>query len=114
MTYLPLIFFGIAAIGGVIMVSMKVQKKAIPLAYAIAHGILAAIGLVILIVNVAANTGIVLMNASLVLFLIAALGGFTLFSYQLRNKPFPNMLIGTHAVVAVIGFILLLVVVTVR
>jgi hypothetical protein len=109
MLYLPVLLFGIAAIGGVTLVSIKVRGKTIPLWLALVHGILAAAALVILIVNVISNPGNMLMIVSLILFLIAALGGFLLFSYQLRKKPLPNPVIGIHALVAVTGFIVLLI-----
>jgi hypothetical protein len=109
MIYFPVIFFGLAALGGVVLVTLKYNGKAIPLYLAIGHGIFAATGLVLLIVNVIADMSNQLMNISLVLFVVIALGGFVLFSFQLRKKPLPDLIIGVHALGAVASFILLLI-----
>jgi hypothetical protein len=109
MIYLPVILFAIAAVGGLTMVIIKYGGKAIPLPLAALHGILAAAGLVALIYNVAQNTSSTIMNVSLVLFLIVAVGGFILLSFHLRSKPHPDSLIAIHGAGAVISFVLLLV-----
>jgi hypothetical protein len=109
MIYLPLVFFAVAAVGGLTMVTLKFNDKAIPMFLALGHGILAATGLVLLIVDVMANMTNMLMNTSLVLFIVIALGGFTLFSFYLRKKPLPNLIIAVHGMGAIISFIVLLV-----
>jgi len=108
MIYLPVVLFAIAALGGVTLVWMKFSGKTLPWPLIIGHGIFAAAGLVALIASVIQNSGIALMNVSLVLFLIVAVGGFTLFSFQLRKKALPNALILIHGGAAVIAFLLLL------
>lgn len=108
MNYIPVLFFGIAALGGLTLVTLKKKGKGLPLPLAIVHGLLAATGLVTLIINIAGNTGNMMMNISLILFLVVALGGFTLFSFHLRKKPMPGMLIPIHGSGAVVAFILLL------
>lgn len=112
-----LILFAIAAVGGLTMATMRLRGRELPpLGIALLHGTLAAAGLVILIVVVAgatagsagASTGAIV---ALIGFLIAALGGFFVFSFHLRKKalPIPPMII--HALVAVASFIVLLIVV---
>lgn len=44
-----------------------------------------------------------------VLFVIAALGGFALLSFQLRNRPLPTALAVIHGLVAALALILLVV-----
>ncbi len=109
MIYLPLILFGIAALGGLTMVSIIARGKNIPLVLALAHGLFAAAGLVTLILNVAMDMSIMLKNVAMILFIVVALGGFIIFSFYLRKKPLPYWLIAVHASAAVISFILLLV-----
>jgi hypothetical protein len=58
---------------------MKFMGKEMPLPLAVLHGIFAAAGIVTLIMNVVQIRTNGLMNLSLVLFVIAAAGGFTLF-----------------------------------
>lgn len=44
-------------------------------------------------------------------YVIAALGGFTLFSFHLRNKPLPSAFVAVHGLVALTALVLLLVVI---
>ncbi len=109
MNYIPVLFFGIAALGGLTLVTLKSKGKGLPMPLAIGHGLMAATGLVTLIIIVAGDTGNVMMNISLALFLVVALGGFTLFSFHVRKKPMPGTLIPIHGAGAVIAFVLLLI-----
>ncbi len=108
MIYWPVILFAIAAVGGVTLAYRKFTGKGMPLSLAAVHGIFAAAGLITLAVNVYNDSSNKLMNISLVLFIIFALGGFILLSYHLRKKAHPIALIGIHGAGAVISFLLLL------
>jgi hypothetical protein len=101
-----IVLFGIAALGGAFLAVLRFQKKPLPLGVAVLHGILAASGLVVLLTSVisAASTGS-LPKVALGLFIVAALGGFGLFSFHLRKKDLPIPLVLVHAVVAVAGFL---------
>jgi hypothetical protein len=46
-------------------------------------------------------------TTALVLFVIAALGGFFLFSHHLRKVALPTWLVVVHALVAVVAFLVL-------
>lgn len=105
---LILLLFALAAVGGVTMLLMHLQNKAIPLGLAVAHGVLAAIALVLLILAVTGGTAPGYSSIALILFVVAALGGFVLFSAQLKKKPLSTPLIFVHGGVAVVAFILLL------
>jgi len=50
-----------------------------------------------------------MMNLALVLFLIVAIGGFTLLSFHLRRKRQPGALILIHGGAAVVSFVLLII-----
>ncbi len=103
------LFFGVAAVGGVTMAVMRVGGRELPpLWLALAHGVLAASGLVALVISVATVSGSPLALWSLVGFLVAALGGFLLFSFHLRRKALPLPVVGIHAFVAVVSFVVLL------
>jgi hypothetical protein len=43
------------------------------------------------------------------LFVVAALGGFVLFSFHLRSKPAPKALIAVHGLLAAAALVLLIV-----
>ncbi len=109
MIYWPVILFAVAAVGGATLAVRKFTGKGMPLSLAAAHGIFAAAGLIALAVNVYNDSSNKLMNISLVLFIIFALGGFILLSYHLRKKAHPIALIGIHGAGAVVSFLLLLV-----
>jgi hypothetical protein len=108
MTYLSIVLFAVAAVGGATLVVRKFTGKGMPLSLAAAHGIFAAAGLITLAASVYNNSSNMLMNISLILFLIVALGGFILLSYHLRKKVHPVALIGIHGAGAVVSFLLLL------
>ncbi len=108
MLVVNIIIFAIAAIFGLLnliaILSSKTTSK--PVVYT--HGILAAIGLILLIifvVNAAGNSPVL----SLVLFIIVALVGFFLFARDLSHKPGPKAVALIHGIVAVIAFIILII-----
>ena len=105
-----LILFALAAVGGLIMASQRLGGRPQPaLPLALIHGAAAAAGLVSLILAVAGAGGVgSYASTGLVLLVIAALGGFVLFSFHLRGKPLPIPVMIIHALVAVAGFLILL------
>jgi hypothetical protein len=107
------VLFAVAAVGGLVMAVQRFRgRPQPPLALALVHGGLAAAGLVVLIA-VVAKGGASLAVVSLVLFAVAALGGFYLFLGQhLRKKALSVPVVAVHAVVAVTAFVLLLVAVS--
>lgn len=102
------ILFGAAAVLGLVLASSHIKGKVPPLALALLHGLLAATGLVIVIMAVmnAASAGVG--TYALIFFVIAALGGFVLITMHLRKRALPMGLIIIHALMAVVGFALLL------
>lgn len=104
-----IVLFAIAALGGLIMAVLHFRGRTPPpLALAILHGVLAASGLIVLLLAVL-KTGLGGASAlALGLFLIAALGGFGLLSLHLRGRALPNGLVVGHGLLAVGGFLVLL------
>lgn len=104
-----IVVLAVAAMGGLVLASHAFAQKTPPMALAIVHGLFAASGLVLLILGVmkAATAGIG--GWSLGIFLVAALGGFTLFSFHLRKRPLPVPLVVVHALAAVTAFVLLVI-----
>ncbi len=103
------ILFALNALGGTFLAVMHIQKKQAPIPLAVIHGVVAAAGLVLLIIAIlqAQLGGLVLV--ALVLFIIAALGGLVLFVTHLRARPLSAPLIFIHGGVAATAFLLLLV-----
>lgn len=110
MTYAAIILFALAAVGGLVLATRHIKGEVPPMGLALAHGGLAATALVLLLAAVA--TGVAAgtaFNASVAAFLVAALGGFYLFSRRFAAGKATVGVIGIHALVAVGGFLVLLV-----
>jgi len=106
---IALILFAVAAVGGIVLALIRFKGKPYPpLGLALVHGAVAAAGLVMLIALVAQHQGTSSATTALVLFLIAALGGFGLFFHHLRKVALPIWLVVVHALVAVAAFLILL------
>lgn len=103
------VLFGIAALGGVVMAVMRLRGRELPpMGLAIVHGLFAASGLVALIFFVVGRSAPTQAIIALVGFVIAALGGFFLFSFHLRRQALPVPVVIIHGLVAVISFVVLL------
>lgn len=104
------ILFGIGAVGGLIMAGIRFSgAPRPPSSLAMLHGVLAAAGLTLLIYS-ALTVGIPRMaQLATGLLVLAALGG-TVINLQFHSKmlPLPKALIIGHALLAVSGFVLLL------
>jgi lipid-A-disaccharide synthase-like uncharacterized protein len=109
MLNLDMLLFAIAAIGGITLLVMRINGKPRSLVLALGHGLFAAAGLAVLIYMAAAEQDKSnITTLPLIFFLVAALGGFFLFSYRLRKKDFPIPVGAIHGLVAVVGFLILL------
>jgi hypothetical protein len=107
---LALVLFALAAMGGLVLALQRFSGKPLPsFPIALAHGAAAASGLVALTVVVVGGGGGESAKIGLLLVVAAALGGFFLFSKHLRSTPLPIPIVIVHALVAVAGFITLLV-----
>ena len=108
MQYITIALFALAAILGVTILVNWLNKKDAPRGVVYSHGVFAAIALVLLIVYVVNNPS----NApttSLILFVLAALGGFYMFFRDLNKKNSPLAVAVLHALLAVGGFVALLI-----
>lgn len=104
-----LILFAIAALGGATMAVLHFRGRAAPPAVLAAlHGILAAAGLAVLLLAVVRDGARGLPAIALLLFLLAALGGFWLLGLHIRGRRHPPALIVGHGLLAVAGFLVLL------
>jgi hypothetical protein len=104
------ILFALAAVGGLVMAGIRVSGQPRPPTWlALGHGAIAATGLIVLI-STAATQGLPnLAYYSLATFVLAALGGGTIFVlFHLPQKPLPIPLILAHGTLAAVGLVLLL------
>jgi hypothetical protein len=110
---LAAVLFALAALGGLLMAGMRFKGAPHPpMPLAVVHGLAAAAGLVTLLLAVTGGSVSGHAKAALVVFVLAALGGFTLFAMHLQRKPLPKPVVLVHGLVAVTGFALLLIAIT--
>ncbi len=105
--YFIITLFALGAIIGMYLLSLVLRNKMTSKLIAATHGIFVATALVLLIYY-AFQHGPGL-TESIVLFVIAAFGGITLMIFDLTGKSFPRWLAMVHGLLAVSGFIFLLV-----
>lgn len=102
-----LFFFALAALLGVYLLSFVLQGKNTPKGVAFTHGPLAATGLVILIIYACLNKPSPVV--SIILFVLAALGGILLIVRDITGKSVPKWMALGHGLTAIVGFICLIV-----
>lgn len=107
MLNISIALFALAAVLGIIILLALLKKKETPRTVVYSHGLVAAIALVLLIVYGVQNPGR-FPKLSIILFVLAAIGGFYLFFNDLKKKPGPVALAVIHALAAVAGFVTLL------
>ena len=108
MVIVCIVLFAIAAVFGAINAIRIVAADRAPRATVYIHGLFAAVSLVLLLIFSIVHSSAAPLGA-LILFIIAALGGFTLFGIDVATKKPPKWLGFVHGAIAVAGFVLLLV-----
>lgn len=97
MHWVAIVSFAIAVAAGISLVSLRFSRNCLPVWLAGVHGVFAGLGLILLSIHVAANGGSPLLVVSLAIFVLAALGGVTMFfGYYLRSQPLPIPLMLSH------------------
>lgn len=102
------VFFALAVIFGIIVLATLFKQRNIPKQVAYIHGSVALLGLLLMIIFVIKTPGYYPV-ASLVLFVLAAVGGIYLFTNDMRGKAGPVWFAPIHATLALIAFVLLII-----
>lgn len=103
-----IILFLVAAIVGIYMAARIFGGNMPPWVAVILHGVLAASGLLVLLYALFTGPQPMMLVAGAGLLVVAALGGFFMFSFQLRNQAPPKAIVVVHALAAVLGVVCLL------
>ncbi|PJD90721.1 MAG: hypothetical protein CK424_08620 [Legionella sp.] len=104
--YLALGFFFLAIFFGLIVfIQLACDRPSFKPAVFL-HGLVAILGLSCLVTYTVLHAGAKPI-ASVVVLLLAALGGITLLSFDVRKKPMPKLLLVLHPLAALIGVALL-------
>jgi hypothetical protein len=98
--------FGAAALVGIYLLTLVLTRKETPKAITITHGIFAATALILLLVYVLDHKPAPI--ESLVLFVLAAAGGFVLVFKDFTGRKIPRWLAVAHGLLAVTGFVFLI------
>jgi hypothetical protein len=107
MLYLTIGLFALAAVVGLLILKNWLTSSETSRSVVYAHGIFAAAALVLLLVLALRDPGRQL-RVALLLFGVAAVGGFYMFFQDLKGKFSPMWLAFTHAGLAVAGFVFLI------
>ncbi len=100
--------FAIAILVGIILLTLFLMDGKTPRTLARIHGIIASIALLLVIISVALDSSVPQIFGMIVL-IVAAYIGLRLFLLGRKNRQFPKWLPALHALIAVIGFFLLLI-----
>jgi hypothetical protein len=105
-----LVLLTLTALGGVTMAVVRLGRNANPPSWlAMLHGLLAAMGLTLLLYAYVAGGVPALAGWALLLFLVAGLGGaYMNLSYHVKAVLLPKPIVVVHAVIAAVGYVLLL------
>jgi hypothetical protein len=107
MLYTIIAVFALAAILGGVLITHVLRNKETPKGIVIIHGLFAATALILLLVYVFGNKPGPVEAA--VLFVMAATGGFIMVARDLSGRSIPKWLAIAHGLLAVTGFIFLIV-----
>jgi peptidoglycan/LPS O-acetylase OafA/YrhL len=104
--YATITIFGLATIIGIYLLSLLLQGKKIPEKVATVHGVFAIIGLLLLIMFSLKNNETP--AVSIIVLILAAMGGLMLAYRGVANKKIPKWLGVTHGMLALVGFAFLI------
>jgi hypothetical protein len=107
MIYVTIALFALAAVLGLSILLKWLAKKDASRAVVYSHGLAAATALVLLIIYAIQNPDN-FPKVSIILFVLAALGGFYMFYNDLNKKNSPIAVAFVHGLLAVGGFVALL------
>jgi len=107
-TYL-LAFFILVMAGGAAFAVLERRGRALPLKLSVIHGVAGVLAIVLLLLQAVAHPGNYPVNLSIVVFMIAALGGLLLFAFRVSKQALPLGVVLLHACFAVVGLVFLIV-----
>jgi hypothetical protein len=106
MLILSVLLITMAVLLGIYLLTFILQNKSTPKGVAFTHGPLASLGLILLIIYAFVQGPDPII--SIIIFIIAALGGLVLIFRDLTGKSLPKWMAIGHGAIAAIGYILLL------
>jgi hypothetical protein len=102
-----LAFFIVVMAGGAAFALLERRGRALPLKFSVSHGVAGVLAIVLLLMQALAHPGNYPVNLSIVVFMIAALGGLLLFAFRASRQTLPLGVVLLHAGIAVVGLVFL-------
>lgn len=109
MLYVAILLFIVAALLGSVLLLTIMKNQLPPRAVALLHGSFAGVGLLVAIAYAATGHFAGLLITSIVILILAALGGSTMFIKHVTGKPIPKTIALAHPVIALVGVVLLII-----
>lgn len=103
----PVALLSLAVAGGVLLGALHARGRSVPLAAGIGHALLALTGTVVLAVAVWQQPRPLAVNAALLLFALALVGGVFNLLFRLQGERPPGFMIGLHGATAVVALAVL-------
>ena len=107
MLTLLLIFFLLVMAAGAVIAWLEIRGRALPLRFSSAHGVLGIAATVLLSLEAVDHPDNRLVNVSVVIFMLTALGGLLLFAFRASRQKLPLAVVLLHAAFAATALILL-------
>lgn len=109
MVLAAILVFLLAAVFGLFILARVLQNKPTPKPAVIIHGPIAAVGLVLVIIDIVKGHTEGLLISALIIFIVAAIGGFTMYVLDTLGKRIPKPLAIIHPLVALAALIVLII-----
>ena len=104
--YTAIAILGMTAILGMYLLTLLLRSKSLPKGATIIHGLLAVLAVVLLVIYCFGHSPGPWV--SIIVFLVAASGGFIMNYRDITGKSVPKWLGLTHGLIAMAGFVMLL------
>jgi len=104
-----ILLFAVAVVFGLSLVVLGVRYRRGSLALGLGHAGVAALALVLLVIQIFRGQTVLLYNDAALLFSLTLIGGLVLLALREGRKPPPMVVVGIHGALGVVAFSLLVV-----
>lgn len=109
MLIIGILFLLLTILFGAIILTAILKNKPTPKPIVLLHGSCALFAILVLASYIAAGHTEYLLVTSIILFVLAAIGGLTLLTFDIKHKPISKAIILGHPIIALSGFIVLII-----
>ena len=107
MTFYSILLFSVAASLGLYLAVLGARYHRSSLKIGLSHASIGLLALALLFMQILNGTINKYNNVAALLMIFALIGGLMLFALREKNKPPPMVLVGIHAVMALVGLLVL-------